>query len=154
MKRIPLQLLTLEALVRHPNHGVTGEARYPVEARCHDEGMPVRYGVITEADTCREFVTLRLVEAGWGAAPHAIGEQRSSTNGRIIGAGWNVRRANQLGNPTYGRIRVATFGSLVDTANSRLLKLRTVLADRFGGSSTEELLNRVFSQLTQDRLGI
>lgn len=24
-------------------------------------------GVITEADTCREFVTTRLVEAGWGA---------------------------------------------------------------------------------------
>ena len=44
-------------------------------------------GVITEADTCREFVTPRLVEAGWGAAPHSIGEQRSFTNGRIIVAG-------------------------------------------------------------------
>lgn len=72
--------------------------------------------------------------------------------GQTIAAG--VERDKQLGNPTYGRIRAATFGSLVDAANARLLKLRTVLADRYGGSSTDELLNRVFSQPTQDRLGI
>lgn len=35
-----------------------------------------REGVMTEADTCREFVTPRLVEAGWSVAPHVIGEQR------------------------------------------------------------------------------
>ena len=52
-------------------------------------------GVITEADTCREFVTPRLVEAGWGTAPHVIGEQRSFTNGRIIVAGGKVRRGKQ-----------------------------------------------------------
>jgi type I restriction enzyme R subunit len=55
----------------------------------------MRDGVITEADTCREFVTPRLVEAGWGAAPHVIGEQRSFTNGRIIVAGGKVRRGKQ-----------------------------------------------------------
>jgi len=55
----------------------------------------MRDGVITEADTCREFVTPRLVEAGWGAAPHAIGEQRTFTNGRIIVVGGTVRRAKQ-----------------------------------------------------------
>ncbi len=55
----------------------------------------MRNGVITEADTCREFVTPRLVEAGWGVAPHAIGEQRSFTNGRIIVAGGKVRRGKQ-----------------------------------------------------------
>jgi type I restriction enzyme R subunit len=55
----------------------------------------VRDGVITEADTCREFVTPKLVEAGWGAAPHVIGEQRSFTNGRIIVAGGKVRRGRQ-----------------------------------------------------------
>jgi type I restriction enzyme R subunit len=54
----------------------------------HDE-------VMTEADTCRVLVTPRLVEAGWGAAPHAIGEQRSFTNGRIIVAGGKVRRGKQ-----------------------------------------------------------
>jgi hypothetical protein len=41
----------------------------------------MRDGVITEADTCREFVTPRLVEAGWGTAPHVIGEQRAFTDG-------------------------------------------------------------------------
>ncbi|MFM2004767.1 MAG: hypothetical protein RLZZ09_422 [Pseudomonadota bacterium] len=51
--------------------------------------------VMTEADTCRVFVTPRLLEAGWGAAPHAIGEQRSFTNGRIIVAGGKVRRGKQ-----------------------------------------------------------
>ncbi|MFN3593872.1 MAG: ATP-binding protein [Thiobacillaceae bacterium] len=72
--------------------------------------------------------------------------------GQKIAAG--VERDKQLGNPPYGRIRAATFGSLVDTANARLLKLRTVLADRYGGSSTDELLNRVFAQPTQGGLGI
>ena len=37
---------------------------------------------------------------------------------------------------------------------SRLLKLRTVLADRYGGSSTDELLTRVFSEPTQEGLEI
>ena len=55
----------------------------------------MRDGVITEADTCREFVTPRLVEAGWGATPYSIGEQRSFTNGRIIVTGGKVRRGKQ-----------------------------------------------------------
>lgn len=59
------------------------------------KGQAMRDGVITEADTCREFVTPRLIEAGWGAAPHVIGEQRSFTNGRIIVAGGMVRRGKQ-----------------------------------------------------------
>ena len=50
---------------------------------------------MTEADTCREFVTPRLVESGWSATPHAIGEQRTFTNGRIIVAGGKVRRGKQ-----------------------------------------------------------
>jgi type I restriction enzyme R subunit len=54
-----------------------------------------REGVMTEADTCREFVTPKLVEAGWNDTPHAIGEQRSFTNGRIIVAGGKVRRGKQ-----------------------------------------------------------
>ncbi len=55
----------------------------------------MRDGVITEADTCREFVTPRLVEARWGAAPCSMGEQRSFTNGGIIVAGGKVRRGKQ-----------------------------------------------------------
>jgi len=52
----------------------------------------LREGVMTEADTCREFVTPKLVEAGWSNTPRSIGEQRSFTNGRIIVAGGKVRR--------------------------------------------------------------
>ncbi len=52
-------------------------------------------GVMTEADTCREFVTPRLVEAGWSEAPYSIGEQRTFTNGRIIVTGGKVRRGKQ-----------------------------------------------------------
>ena len=55
----------------------------------------MRDSVMTEADTCREFVTPRLVEAGWGIAPHSIGEQRTFTNGRIIVSGGKVRRGKQ-----------------------------------------------------------
>lgn len=70
--------------------------------------------------------------------------------GQKIAAG--VERDKRLGNPEYGRVRAATFGSLVDTANARLLKLRNVLAERYNGSSTDDLLNRVFSQPTQEGL--
>jgi type I restriction enzyme R subunit len=52
-------------------------------------------GVMTEADTCREFVTPQLVEAGWTETPHTIGEQHTFTNGRIIVAGGKVRRGKQ-----------------------------------------------------------
>jgi hypothetical protein len=72
--------------------------------------------------------------------------------GQKIAAG--VERDKQLGSPAYGRVRAATFGSLVDTANARLLRLRNVLEDRYSGSSTDELLNRVFAQPAQDALGI
>lgn len=51
--------------------------------------------VITEADTCREFVTPQLMQAGWGVAPYAIGEQRTFTSGRITVVGEKVRRGKQ-----------------------------------------------------------
>ena len=50
---------------------------------------------MTEADTCREFVTPRLVEAGWGAAESVIGEQHGLTSGWIIVAGGKVRLGKQ-----------------------------------------------------------
>ena len=50
---------------------------------------------MTEAGPCHEFVTPRLVEAGWGAAESLIGGRDSYTNGRIIVAGGKVRRAKQ-----------------------------------------------------------
>jgi type I site-specific restriction endonuclease len=50
---------------------------------------------MTEADACREFITPKLVEAGWGVAESVIGEQHSFTNGRIIVTGGKVRRGKQ-----------------------------------------------------------
>lgn len=43
---------------------------------------------------------------------------------------------------------------LADTANARLLKRHTVVMDRYSGSSTDGLLNQVFSQPTQKQAGI
>ena len=72
--------------------------------------------------------------------------------GQKVAAG--VAREKEVGdgNRKYGRIRASTFGSLVDTANARLLKLRSVLADRYSASSTDQLLDRVFSQPSQEGL--
>jgi type I restriction enzyme R subunit len=50
---------------------------------------------MTEADTCRELVTPKIVMAGWSVEPFAIGEQRTFTNGRIFVAGGKVRRGKQ-----------------------------------------------------------
>ncbi len=74
--------------------------------------------------------------------------------GQKVAAG--VAREKEVGdgNRKYGRVRAATFGTLVDTANARLMKLRNVLADRYSASSTDDLLSRVFSKPAQDGLNI
>ena len=51
--------------------------------------------IMTEADTCRELVTPKLLNAGWGSEPHVIGEQRTFTQGRIIVTGGRVRHGKQ-----------------------------------------------------------
>ena len=69
--------------------------------------------------------------------------------GQKVAAG--VAREKEVGdgNRKFGRIRAVTFGSLVDTANARLLKLRNVLASRYEGIATDQLLNRVLTQPVQ-----
>ena len=49
----------------------------------------------TEADTCRKFVVPKLQEAGWDDPPHAINEQRTFTDGRIVFVGGKARRGKQ-----------------------------------------------------------
>ena len=70
--------------------------------------------------------------------------------GQKVAAG--VAREKDVGDNgrKYGRVRAAAFGTLVDTANARLLKLRNVLADRYSATPTDELLNRVFTQPSQE----
>ncbi|HFK4113885.1 TPA: ATP-binding protein [Klebsiella aerogenes] len=73
--------------------------------------------------------------------------------GQKVAAG--VAREKVVGdgehNP-YGRVRATTFGSLVGTANARLMKLRHVLADRYENTSTDDLINRVLCQPVQSGL--
>lgn len=51
--------------------------------------------MLTEADTCRKFVVPRLQSAGWDEPPHAINEQRTFTDGRIVFVGGKARRGKQ-----------------------------------------------------------
>ncbi|WP_336234249.1 ATP-binding protein [Enterobacter bugandensis] len=73
--------------------------------------------------------------------------------GQKVSAG--VAREKVVGdgehNP-YGRVRATTFGSLVGTANARLMKLRHVLAERYESTSTDDLINRVLCQPVQSGL--
>lgn len=50
---------------------------------------------LTEADTCRKYVTPKLQAAGWDTAPHAINEQRTFTDGKIVFVGGKARRGQQ-----------------------------------------------------------
>lgn len=74
--------------------------------------------------------------------------------GQKVAAG--VAREKVVGDEgrSYGRVRATTFGSIVGTANARLMKLRNVLADRYESTSTDDLLSRVFSQPVQAGLNI
>lgn len=48
-----------------------------------------------EADTCRLFVVPKLQDAGWDNPPHAINEQRTFTDGRIIFICGQAKRGKQ-----------------------------------------------------------
>ena len=51
--------------------------------------------LINEADTCRKFVVPKLQAAGWDDRPHAINEQRTFTDGRVVFIGGKARRGKQ-----------------------------------------------------------
>jgi type I restriction enzyme R subunit len=51
--------------------------------------------MITEADTCRKYVLPKLMDAGWDHDPHSFTEQKTFTDGRIIGSGETIRRRPQ-----------------------------------------------------------
>jgi type I restriction enzyme R subunit len=50
---------------------------------------------MNEADTCREYVAPRLIQAGWDTAPHSIAEQRIFTDGRVNLVRGKPRRGKQ-----------------------------------------------------------
>lgn len=49
----------------------------------------------TEADTCRIHVVPKLQASGWDDAPHAINEQRTFTDGRVLFVGGKAKRGKQ-----------------------------------------------------------
>ena len=49
----------------------------------------------SEADTCRKQVVPKLQATGWDTEPHAINEQRTFTDGRIVVTGNRVFRQRQ-----------------------------------------------------------
>jgi len=49
----------------------------------------------TEADTCRKHITPALQAAGWDDPPHAIAQERTFTDGRIVPLGNMVHRLRQ-----------------------------------------------------------
>ena len=50
---------------------------------------------MNEADTCRRYVVPKLQAAGWDDPPHAINEQRTFTDGRVVFVGGRARRGKQ-----------------------------------------------------------
>jgi type I restriction enzyme, R subunit len=46
----------------------------------------------SEADTCRKYVTPKLLAAGWDTEPHSLAEQRTFTAGRIVVTGTKAKR--------------------------------------------------------------
>ena len=50
---------------------------------------------MNEADTCRKYVVPKLQAVGWDDRPHAINEQRTFTDGRIMFVGGKARRGRQ-----------------------------------------------------------
>ena len=48
-----------------------------------------------EADTCRKYIVPLLQKAGWDDEPHALNEQRSFTDGRVIFICGKVKRGKQ-----------------------------------------------------------
>ena len=65
-----------------------------------------------------------------------------------------VAKDKTLRNDTrdYGRIRATSFGTLVDTANRRLLKLRDTLSMHYTNIGTDRLLEKVFSLPDQQKM--
>lgn len=50
---------------------------------------------LNEADTCRVYVTPKLVDAGWEQPPHSLIEQQTFTDGRVEVRGTTIRRGEK-----------------------------------------------------------
>src|SRR6185436_14352316 len=74
--------------------------------------------------------------------------------GQTLAQGAGGDKVLQKDNVPYGRIRATTYGTLVDTANRRLFKLREVLSARYASVPTDQLVARVLSTPEQGQLDV
>jgi type I restriction enzyme, R subunit len=87
---------------------VTGRTTAPEAWNCGNISTEVSYNtwgsslqcedgliLLNEADTRRRFVTPALQRAGWDTEPHAILEERTFTDGRIVPMGMNQARRRE-----------------------------------------------------------
>lgn len=75
-----------------------------------------------------------------------VGESIAAGVGTTKTVGDEVRR--------YGQVRATTYGSLVSTANLRLMRLRKTLEDRYDSIKTDTLLAKVLSAQEQGILDL
>ncbi len=81
---------------------------------------------MTEADTCREFVTPKLLAAGWGTSESVIGEQHSFTHGhRIIEIDYvagTEREVDRYASPQELWQRLTQSTPIAESATAHLLE--------------------------------
>jgi hypothetical protein len=74
--------------------------------------------------------------------------------GQTLAHGVGADKVLQRDNVPYGRVRATTYGTLVDTANRRLFKLREVLSARYVNVPTDKLVARVLEAPEQRQLDV
>lgn len=65
-----------------------------------DNAHHVVEAMLSEADTCRKFITPKRQEAGWDMESHSLAEQRAIKDGRVILVGDKAQR-RQPKRPDY-----------------------------------------------------
>jgi hypothetical protein len=74
--------------------------------------------------------------------------------GQSIAAGVGTSKTVGDESRKYGQVRATTYGTLVSTANLRLMRLRKTLEDRYDNLTTDTLLAKVLSTQEQGNLDL
>ncbi|MNN03838.1 hypothetical protein D3C81_1165460 [compost metagenome] len=74
--------------------------------------------------------------------------------GQSIAAGVSTSKTVGDESRSYGQVRATTYGTLVSTANLRLMRLRKTLEDRYDNLTTDTLLAKVLSTQEQGSLDL
>src|SRR5215213_2640811 len=81
---------------------------------------------MNEADTCRKFVVPKLQAAGWDTEPHSIAEQRTITDGPIVGVSFDLATAaNQPEADPFDLLCHFAFNDPLRTRRERAQRLRS-----------------------------